>query len=59
MFGPDNLRAERELNLDEKNERRPAVSVVVVIYNIPREAPRTLRSLSAAYQRHIGWTNMR
>ena len=28
--------------------------VVVVIYNIPREAPRTLHSLSAAYQRHIG-----
>jgi glycosyltransferase involved in cell wall biosynthesis len=26
---------------------------VVVAYNIPREAPRTLYSLSAAYQRHI------
>ena len=33
--------------------RKPDVSVVVVVYNIPREAPRTLLSLSAAYQRHI------
>jgi glycosyltransferase involved in cell wall biosynthesis len=40
--------------LAEKIERKPDVSVVVVIYNIPREAPRTLFSLSAAYQRHIG-----
>jgi cephalosporin hydroxylase len=32
---------------------RPQISVVVVVYNIPREAPRTLFSLSAAYQRHI------
>jgi hypothetical protein len=31
----------------------PDLSVVVVTYNIPREAPRTLFSLSAAYQRHI------
>jgi hypothetical protein len=31
----------------------PALSVVVVVYNIPREAPRTLLSLSAAYQRGI------
>lgn len=31
----------------------PAVSIVVVVYNIPREAPRTLYSLSAAYQRHV------
>jgi tetratricopeptide (TPR) repeat protein len=30
------------------------VSVVVVVYNIPREAERTLYSLSAAYQQHIG-----
>src|ERR1700730_7800784 len=37
----------------ERLERRPNVSVVVVVYNIPREAPRTLHSLSAAYQRHI------
>jgi hypothetical protein len=33
--------------------RKAAVSVVVVVYNIPREAPRTLFSLSASYQRHI------
>ena len=32
----------------------PDLSVVVVIYNMPREAPRTLLSLSADYQRHIG-----
>jgi glycosyltransferase involved in cell wall biosynthesis len=34
-------------------KRKPDVSLVVVVYNIPREAPRTLHSLSAAYQRHI------
>lgn len=28
----------------------PFLSIVVVVYEIPREAPRTLRSLSAAYQ---------
>lgn len=33
--------------------RKPDVSVVVVVYNMAREAPRTLHSLSAAYQRHI------
>jgi glycosyltransferase involved in cell wall biosynthesis len=32
---------------------RSDVSVIVVMYNIPREAPRTLLSLSASYQRHI------
>jgi cephalosporin hydroxylase len=32
---------------------RPKVSVIVVTYNIPREAPRTLLSLAATYQRHI------
>ena len=31
----------------------PELSVVVVVYNIPREAPRTLLSLSASYQRRI------
>jgi hypothetical protein len=31
----------------------PELSVVVVVYNMPREAPRTLQSLSAGYQRHI------
>lgn len=34
-------------------QRLPEVSVIVVVYNIPREAPRTLLSLSAAYQRHV------
>lgn len=38
---------------DEKAERCPDVTVIVVVYNIPREAARTLHSLSAAYQRHI------
>jgi tetratricopeptide (TPR) repeat protein len=33
--------------------KAPAVSVVVVVYNMAREAPRTLHSLSAAYQRNI------
>ena len=32
---------------------RPSVSVIVVVYNMGREAPRTLFSLSAAYQRRI------
>jgi glycosyltransferase involved in cell wall biosynthesis len=32
---------------------RPELSVVVVVHNMAREAPRTLYSLSAAYQRHI------
>src|SRR5439155_6823718 len=39
--------------LAEKVESKPAVSVVVVVYNMAREAPRTLHSLSASYQRHI------
>lgn len=34
-------------------EFKPKVSVVVVVYNMAREAPRTLYSLSAEYQRHI------
>jgi glycosyltransferase involved in cell wall biosynthesis len=33
--------------------RSPDVSVIVVVYNMAREAPRTLLSLSAGYQRHI------
>lgn len=37
----------------ETGERVPDVSVVVVVYNMPREAPRTLHALSAGYQRHI------
>ncbi|HEY6219944.1 MAG TPA: glycosyltransferase family A protein, partial [Gemmatimonadaceae bacterium] len=32
---------------------KPEISLVVVAYNIPREAPRTLYSLSALYQRDI------
>lgn len=32
---------------------KPNLSVVVVVYNMAREAPRTLLSLSANYQRHI------
>jgi len=39
--------------LVDKVERKPDVSVVVVVYNMGREAPRTLHSLSAAYQRYI------
>jgi glycosyl transferase family 2 len=33
--------------------RKPDVSVVVIVHDMPREAPRTLYSLSAAYQQHI------
>jgi hypothetical protein len=33
--------------------RRPDVSVIVVVYNMAREAPRTLLSLSANHQQHI------
>lgn len=32
---------------------RPFLSVVVIVHNMAREAPRTLFSLSAAYQQHI------
>jgi glycosyltransferase involved in cell wall biosynthesis len=39
--------------LVQNAERQPDVSVVVVVYNIPREAPRMLHSLSADYQRGI------
>jgi hypothetical protein len=34
--------------------RRPLLSVVVIVYNMPREARRTLHSLSAKYQQGIG-----
>ena len=37
----------------EKVECKPDLSVVVVVYNMARQAPRTLHTLSAAYQRHI------
>jgi Macrocin-O-methyltransferase (TylF)/Glycosyl transferase family 2 len=47
----------RSTNANGKARRKPALSVVVVVvvvvYNIPREAPRTLLTLSASYQRHI------
>ncbi len=43
----------REQSPRPREKRRPSISVVVVIHNIPREAPRTLYSLSARYQRHI------
>ena len=33
--------------------RRPAVSIVVVLFNMAREAPRTLYSLSSSYQREV------
>lgn len=37
----------------EKVECKPGLSVVVVVYNMARQAPRTLYTLSAAYQRQI------
>ena len=41
--------------LQKHGQRRQkrSISIVVVIFNIAREAPRTLYSLSADYQRHI------
>src|SRR5258708_25355756 len=42
-----------ELRLLPDGPSGPKLSVVVVVYNIPREVPRTLRSLSASYQRDI------
>ena len=33
--------------------RAPSLSVVVVVHDMSREAPRTLRSLSASYQRNV------
>jgi tetratricopeptide (TPR) repeat protein len=38
---------------DKVAAHSPDISVVVVVYNAPREAGRTLHTLSAAYQRHI------
>jgi glycosyltransferase involved in cell wall biosynthesis len=40
-------------NSDPRSRPAPKLSVIVVVYNIPREAARTLHSLSAQYQRHI------
>ena len=36
-----------------RRRHRPELSVIVVVHNMAREAPRTLYSLSAAYQRNI------
>jgi glycosyltransferase involved in cell wall biosynthesis len=36
-----------------RQRKNKLLSIVVVAYNIPRELPRTLLSLSAGYQRHI------
>src|ERR1022692_2942444 len=41
------------LRREKRSDRKPDLSIVVVVYNIPREIPRTLFSLSAIYQRHI------
>jgi hypothetical protein len=37
----------------ERDTRKPSLSIIVVVYNMSREAPRTLFSLSSRYQRHI------
>lgn len=42
-----------QIRLSLRELDKPKLSVVVVVYNIPREAPRTLLSLSASYQRDI------
>jgi hypothetical protein len=46
-------------DVNGRARRKPALSVVVVVYNIPREAPRTLLTLSASYQRASTPTTMR
>lgn len=38
----------------DRFRRKPRLSVVVVVHNIPQQARRTLLSLSRGYQRHIG-----
>lgn len=48
-----NLTYKEPKELVERIEPKPGLSVVVVVYNMAREAPRTLHSLSAGYQRHI------
>jgi tetratricopeptide (TPR) repeat protein len=54
MGSDDETPREIETRVSGSTEgRKPDISVVVVVYNIPREAPRTLLSLSAGYQRHI------
>src|SRR6266852_4375870 len=51
--GSGGIKVQGSGQLVENLERKPNLSVVVVVYNMPREAARTLHSLSAAYQRHI------
>jgi hypothetical protein len=46
-------RAEGPLRLGASGPGAPELSVVVVAYDIPRELPRTLTSLSPGYQLHI------
>ncbi len=46
-------RAEGPLRLAPSEPGAPELSVVVVAYDIPRELPRTLTSLSPGYQLHI------
>jgi Glycosyl transferase family 2 len=57
LRSPDDARTRLPDDGDEPMSRppaeRPKVSVVVVVYNMAREAPRTLFSLSAAFQRNI------
>ena len=36
---------------------RPLLSIIVVVFNMHREAPRTLHSLTRAYQRHADAIN--
>jgi Glycosyl transferase family 2/Methyltransferase domain len=43
----------REVVRSTRRQRPPELSVVLVAYDIPRELPRTLTSLSPSYQRHI------
>ncbi|MEA2840914.1 MAG: hypothetical protein QOF41_2244 [Methylobacteriaceae bacterium] len=42
-----------EIILSSRRQNRPNLSVIVVVHNMAREAPRTLLSLSAAYQQHM------
>lgn len=42
-----------QVNWLRRIDGKPDVSLIVVVYNMAREAPRTLYSLSTSYQRHI------
>lgn len=42
------------IHISLNKSAKPAISVVVVVYNMAQQAPRTLYSLSARYQRNIG-----